>query len=546
VKHLRHTVLAAAALATAAILAFGQEAVDLDAVTRMRLEEFHHSRVMELASELMDGIGPRLTGSPNARKACEWARDKFASWGLTHSHLETWGPFGRGWSDQAACMRMIAPDTEPLIALPRAWTPGTNGPLRARAVLVDIKSKEDFDKYRGKLSGLIVLDGPMREVKPEEGPFERLSPQKLEEISVFPIPSEKPRFSPDEFIKRREFRKQLIAFWMEEKAAAVIEPSRGEGDGTVFVQGGGSYKKDEPAGVPDLEMAIEHYGRIARLLARKVDVELEVDVRTKFYDDDPTSANVIAEIPGTDKKDEVVMLGAHLDSWHGGTGATDNGAGSVVCMEAVRILKALDLRPRRTIRVALWTGEEEGLLGSRAYVAQHFATRPEPTDPTERELPSFLRRERGPLTLKPEQKKVSVYFNLDNGTGKIRGIYLQENAAALPIFRSWMAPFRDLGMNTVTMRDTGGTDHLSFDAVGIPGFQFIQDPIEYESRTHHSNMDVYERLQRDDLMQAAAIMASFVYDAAMRDGMIPRKPLARHEEQHEAESGRRTRTQPSR
>jgi carboxypeptidase Q len=306
----------------------------------------------------------------------------------------------------------------------------------------------------------------------------------------------------------------------------VIDHSRGTaGGGTVFVQSGGSYKPGQTTTVPQLTMALEHWTRIARLLEQKKDVSLELNVQNTFYDDDPNQYDTIAEITGTDKKDEVVMLGAHLDSWHAGTGATDNGAGTIVMMEAVRILRALDIHPRRTIRIGLWSGEEEGLLGSQSYVEHHFGSRPPIDEPLLKDMPTLLRREAGDVTVKPEQAKVSAYFNVDNGSGKIRGVYLQENEAVEPIFKAWMQPFQDLGMTTLTMRDTGGTDHLSFDAVGIPGFQFIQDPLEYETRTHHSNMDVYDRLQPDDLKQAAVIVASFVYDAAMRDQMLPRKPI---------------------
>jgi len=272
-------------------------------------------------------------------------------------------------------------------------------------------------------------------------------------------------------------------------------------------------------------MSIENYGRLTRLLDHNIPVELEIDVRNQFYNSDPNAYNTIAEIPGSDKKDEVVMLGAHLDSWHSGTGATDNAAGSAVVMEAIRILKAIGFKPRRTIRVGLWSGEEQGLLGSHAYVAEHFGSHAPPTDPKELAMPSWLWKDDTPLTLKPEQGKVSAYFNIDNGTGKIRGIYLQENEGVSPIFGTWMEPFKDLGMTTITDRDTGGTDHESFDAVGIPGFQFIQDPVEYMTRTHHSNADTYERIQRDDMMQASVILAAYVYDAAMRDNMLPRKPL---------------------
>ena len=293
------------------------------------------------------------------------------------------------------------------------------------------------------------------------------------------------------------------------------------------MQGGGEYKKSKPmATTPSLSMESEHFGRIARLLDRDVPVELELDVKATFIDEDQMQWNTIAEIPGTDKKDEVVMVGAHLDSWHAGTGATDNGAGSVVAMEVMRILKALNVKPRRTIRIGLWSGEEEGLYGSRAYVDQHFASRP-PMTQEEKDKPWYLQKEKWPLTVKPEHAKLAAYFNLDNGTGKIRGIYAENNAAVVPIFEAWLAPFRDLGATTVTMNTTGGTDHESFDGVGLPGFQFIQDEIEYDTRTHHTNMDLYERLVKKDLEQAAAIMASFAYDAAMRDAMLPRKPMPR-------------------
>jgi carboxypeptidase Q len=305
--------------------------------------------------------------------------------------------------------------------------------------------------------------------------------------------------------------------------------SAGRGDmGTFGVQGGGTWKKGDPVGLPSVNMEPEHFGRVARLLDRSVPVEIELDVKARFIEEDLMQWNTIAEIPGTDKKDEVVMLGAHLDSWQGGTGATDNGAGSVAVMEAMRILKAVGAKPRRTIRVALWSGEEQALYGSKAYVAQHFASRPEPS-PEDKDKPFYLRKKTWPITPKPEHAKLSVYFNLDNGSGKIRGIYSEDNAAVVPIFEDWFEPFHDLGATVVTMNQTGGTDHQSFDDVGLPGFQFVQDQLEYETRTHHTNMDLYERLQKNDLMQASVILASFAYNAAMRDGMMPRKPMPREE-----------------
>ena len=501
------------------------ETVNWDAMSQIRSEGFHNSKVMEIEGQLTDVIGPRLTGSPNLKRANEWTRDQFTEWGLVNSHLESF-PFGRGWSNEYTEVRMVAPQTTPLLAYPKAWTVSTNGVLHAPVVKAKLATQADLDKYKGQLSGKIVLNGEMREIKPQDkAALERYDDKKLAEIAEYQIPGEKPRYNREEAAQRIAFQKTLNQYLMDEHVAAIIDPSRAGEAGLVFVQGGASYEPNTPAGVPSLVMAIENYGRIARLLDRDIPVELEIDVRNTFYDSDPNAYNTIAEIPGTDKKDELVMLGAHLDSWHAGTGATDNAAGSAITMEAVRILKAIGFKPRRTIRIALWTGEEQGLLGSHAYVKDHFGYHVPPTDPKELAMPEWLRKDDTPLDLKPEQAKVSAYFNIDNGTGKIRGVYLQENEAVEPIFGAWMQPFNDLGMNTLTMRNTGGTDHESFDAVGIPGFQFIQDPVEYMTRTHHSNADVYERIQREDMMQAAVILAAYVYDAAMRDNMLPRKPL---------------------
>ena len=501
------------------------ETVNWELMSQIRSEGFHNSKVMEIESQLTDVIGPRLTGSPNMKRANEWTRDQFTEWGLTNSHLESF-PFGRGWSNECTEVRMVAPQATPLLAYPKAWTVSTNGVLHAPVVKAKLATKEDLDRYKGQLSGKIVLNAEMREVKPQDKPaLERYDDKKLTEIAQYDIPSEKPRFNREEVAQRVAFQKTLNQYLMDEHVAAIIDPSRAGEAGLVFVQGGASYEPNTPAGVPSLVMAIENYGRLTRLLDRNIPVELEIDVRNTFYDSDPNAYNTVAEIPGTDKKDELVMLGAHLDSWHAGTGATDNAAGSAITMEALRILKTIGFKPRRTIRVALWSGEEQGLLGSHAYVKDHFGSHLPPTDPKELAMPEWLRKEDTPVILKPEQGKVSAYFNVDNGTGKIRGVYLQENEAVEPIFGAWMQPFNDLGMTTLTMRNTSGTDHESFDSVGIPGFQFIQDPVEYMTRTHHSNADVYERIQREDMMQAAVILAAYVYDAAMRDNMLPRKPL---------------------
>jgi carboxypeptidase Q len=509
------------------IALWSQEKVDLEMITRIRYEGFRNSKVMEIASGLMDGIGPRLTGSPNMKRANEWTRDQLTSFGLSNAHLESWGPFGRGWANEFVSVRMTSPDVAPLIAYAKAWTPGTNGVLKGKCIRVKIEDKKDFEKYKGKLAGLIAIFGPDPEVKTITQPmFERLGDKELADISQYPIPSEKPSFRLRQYLKRMQFTKDLNKFLADEKVLALVDHGYGSfGGGTVFVQSGGTWKTGETVTVPGITVALEQWDRIARLLEQKKDVELEMNVTNTFSDADPMQYNTVAEIPGTDKRVELVMVGAHLDSWHSGTGATDNGAGSVVMMEVMRILKALDVKPRRTIRIALWSGEEQGLLGSQNYVQQHFGSRPPIDEPDFKGMPTLLRREAGPVTVKPEQANVSAYFNVDNGSGKIRGVYLQENEAEAPLFEAWMQPFKDLGMTTLTMRNTGGTDHLSFDAVGIPGFQFIQDPLDYETRTHHSNMDVYDRLQADDLKQAAVIVASFVYNAAMRDSMLPRKPI---------------------
>jgi len=509
-------------------------AVDYDMVSRIRDEGISRSQVMETVAHLTDVIGPRLTGSPAMRKANDWTKDRLQSFGLQNARLESWGPFGRGWSFDHANVRMIAPLSAPLLALPKAWTPSTNGAVRAKALRAKIETEEDMEKWRGKLAGaLVFLSAPRELLAPEKALFSRYSNDQLEDLERFAIPraGEDPERRPGQPPVDREaqrkrylFQQKLREYLVAEKAAAAVEIS--DRDGTViWVTGGGSRYADENPGVPSLVMAAEHYNRVCRLLDKKVEVELEVDVKAQFHDGDETAWNTIAEIPGTDKNPEVVMIGAHLDSWHAGTGATDNAAGSATAMEAVRILQALGVKPKRTIRIALWSGEEQGLLGSRAYVSQHFASRPEPTDPKEARLPRFLRPERGPLTVKPEHARLYAYFNLDNGTGKIRGVYTQQNAGAAPIFEAWLKPFADLGARAVTQRNTSGTDHLSFDRVGLPGFQFIQDQADYPTRTHHTNLDVYDRLQREDLIQASVVMASFVYHAAMREGPFPRKAL---------------------
>jgi hypothetical protein len=516
------------------------EKIDLTMYQRIREEGLQHSHVMEYASALTDDIGPRLTGSPNMAKANAWTRDQLAAMGCVNAHLEDWGEFGMGWQQLNTWVRMTSPDTAVLIAQATPWSPSTNGAVSGEAVYVNIQEEKDFEKYRGKLAGKIVFLGEMRDVPPVDKPlFERYSEKELEEIAQYPVSDREGRDMQARlrmYLQRYQLVDKIAQFLADEKALAVVRPSRdgkdgGGSGGTIFDDNGAAlgrqpYLADHKVKVPVVVMAIENYGRVYRLLQAHVPVTIEMDVETKFTGEHEHGYDTIAEIPGTDPKlkDEIVMVGGHLDSWIAGTGATDNGAGSVVAMEVMRILKALDVHPRRTIRIALWSGEEEGLFGSRGYVKQHFGFAPPLETPDQKALPEFLRKT-GSLEIKPEQKLVSAYFNVDNGSGRIRGVYLQENAAVAPIFAQWIAPLKDLGVTTLSMRNTGGTDHLSFDAVGIPGFQFIQDDLDYESRTHHSNMDTYERLQAADLKQIATVEAIFVYNAAMRDQMLPRKPL---------------------
>jgi carboxypeptidase Q len=517
------------------------EKLDLTMYQRIREEGLTHSHIMEYGSALADDIGPRLTGSPNMAKANAWTRDQFTAMGCVNAHLEDWGEFGLGWQQLNTWVRMTAPDTAVFIAQATPWSPATNGSVSGDAVLVNIQDDKDFDQYKGKLAGKAVLLGEMREVPPvDKALFERYDEKQLQELADYTLsaaPGADPQARLRAYQQRTRMVDKIAKFLADEKAAFVIRPSRdaphgGGSGGTIFDDNGAAlgrtpYVKEHAVQIPVVVVAIENYGRVYRLLQAHVPVTLEANVETKFTGDHEHGFDTVAEIAGTDPalKDELVMVGGHLDSWIAGTGATDNGAGSIVGMEVMRILKALDVHPRRTIRVALWSGEEEGLFGSRGYTKQHFGSAALSTDPDQLALPEFMRRAAGPLDVKPEQKLVSGYFNVDNGSGKIRGIYLQENAGVGPIFAQWMAPLKDLGVTTMTMKNTGGTDHLSFDAVGIPGFQFIQDDLDYETRTHHSNMDTYERLQPADLKQIATVEAIFVYNAAMRDQMLPRKPL---------------------
>jgi carboxypeptidase Q len=515
------------------------ESLDLGMYNAIRDEGLEHSHVMDYAGGLVDGIGPRLTGSPNMAKANAWTRDQLTKMGCVNAHLEDWGEFGMGWQQVNTWVRMVEPDTAIFVAQATPWSPSSNGPVKAEAISVVINDEADIAKYKGKLGGKIVLLGMTREVPSTDKPFfERNTEKDLKELEAYPVENGNADTQAriDRYMKRMALTRKVLPFLTEEKPAGIIVPSRdgknGGGTGIIFDDNGAAlgrtpYHRDTAVPFPVVVTQIESYGRVYRLLKHNVPVTIEMNVETKFSGDHEHGFNTIAEIPGTDPKlkDEVVMVGGHLDSWIAGTGATDNGAGSIVALEVMRILTSLKAKPRRTIRIALWSGEEEGLFGSHGYAKEHFGSYPLSTAPDQVNLPEFIRKPAGPLAVKPEQKMVSAYFNVDNGTGKIRGIYTQSNGAVYSIFKQWMEPLADLGVTSITNQDTGGTDHLSFDAVGVPGFQFIQDDADYETRTHHSNMDTYEHLVPGDLKQIATVEAIFVYNAAMRDNMIPRKPF---------------------
>ena len=526
-KRIGWTLALAAGIAASGVLQAQQ--VDLDMTGRIRQEAMQRSQVMATLDHLTDRIGPRLTNSPSYARASEWTRGKLSEWGMSNVHEEHVDDLGRGWEFKNASVLMLGPRPMPLHALPKAWTPGTAGPVEGEAVFAKLDSKADLDKWRGKLRGKVVFTDALRPYKPGvQADFHRHDDKSLEDLIAFPVPRQ--RSDADRardaaaFKERMEFAPLLNQFLVDEGVLATVGISSWD-NGIVRVMGGGSRKGTEADGVASFIMIAEHYNTVMRALDAKAPVRLRLDSDARFT---TTSSgpgyNVIAEIPGTGpKRNEIVMIGAHLDSWHAGSGANDNGAGVAVMMEAMRILKAVGARPNRTIRIGLWTGEEQGLLGSRAHVERHFARYPEPADPVERALPVSMRTDKGRLQKLPGYERFSVYFNLDNGSGKIRGVYGQENLAAAPIFESWLKPFNDLGATIVTQRNTGSTDHIAFDAVGLPGFQFVQDRLDYFSNVHHTHLDVQDHASEDDLKQASAIVAAFAYNAAMMNERFPRK-----------------------
>jgi hypothetical protein len=522
---MRRTVFVLALTAAATAFPTAQaERLDLATIGRIREEGLTRSQVMDHISWLSDVFGPRLTGGPGIMQASEWTLKKFTEWGLANPHRETW-PFGKGWSLVRFSAHMIEPQVQPLIGFPGSWTPGTKGTITADVVRAPIDSDADFEKYRGRLAGKIVLTQPPRAVALLEGPIVlRMGDKEFEEAATTPIPQARGGRG-GRGGAGPAFRDRVLQFYKSEGVVALFDRgsdsymSAGGSDmswqqqrvdgGTIFPTGGGSRGADAGSGLPSVTLAVEHYNRMARVLDKSLPVKVELDVETTFHDETtPNGFNIVAEIPGTDPvlKDEIVLIGAHFDSVAASTGATDNATGCGAMMEAMRILKAVGAKPRRTIRIALWGGEEEGLLGSRAYVREHFA------DPAT-------------MQLKPGHAKLSAYFNSDNGTGRVRGVWLQSNLAVRPIFEQWIEPLRDLGVVALGPRSVASTDHASFDAVGLPAFQFMVDRLEYNSRSHHSNMDTFDRVQRDDMVQQAVVIAVFAYNAAMRDEKLPRKAL---------------------
>jgi hypothetical protein len=542
------------------------EKVDTIMINKIKDEGLKKSQVMDILSVLSDVYGPRLAGSPDYKEAATWASQKLSSWGMQNVHLEKSGPFAKGWALKRFYMTALQPKGFPITAFPKAWTPGIKGSVTTDVVFLNAKNEAELEGYKGKLKGKIVLISPVREIAahfeaegrrltdaellkmanaglPEagggrRGQFGQMTPAARDSMMRAMIKQTQP--DADEATITRIIAERTEAqtigpkkleFCQKEGALVVLDAGRGDG-GTIFVASAtvpqptgtpfneriNAYDAKAPQIVPQVSVAAEQYNRLARMIldGQKVKVEMALDVAWTPAD---SSFNIIAEIPGTDLKDQVVMLGGHFDSWHGGTGATDDGTGVAAAMEAVRILQTLGVKPRRTIRVGLWAAEEEGLIGSRSYVGQHFG---EPAGGGG--MAAMMGGGGGEVKLKPEAEKFSVYFNHDNGSGKFRGIYLQGNEATRSIFRAWLAPFASMGATTISLQNTGGTDHLSFVNIGLPGFQFIQDPLEYDTRTHHSTADVFERVQADDMKQAATIMAAFIYNAAMRDEMFPRKP----------------------
>jgi len=516
------------------------EVLDLATIDRIRDEGLNNSHIMEYASGLFDGVGPRLTASPDFVKAQEWSLDQLRRMGASNPHTESWGEFGMGWRQIGTSVLMTAPSTATILAQATPWSPATAGEVTGEVIAVpDLKEEKDFDAWKGKLAGKVILYGEAPKINPSPGELlKHYDAAKLEHFRTYPLDGDQsdsfilpndPAFWEKEF-KERAFLEKVGRFFADEHALAVLRRGGSGGilhDDTNASLGWFVYRPEHKQAIPSAVIANEAFGRMHRLISHKVPVSVRLNIVTQFFGDHEPGNSVIAEIPGTAPglKDQVVMLGGHLDSWIAGTGATDDGAGSIIALEALRILRAANVQPRRTIRIALWGGEEQGLFGSAGYVSSHFGTPTYSTKPEEQVVPEFLRQQTGPITVKPDHPKLDAYFNTDNGGGKFLGIFTEENSATAAIFQQWLPVVSDLGFSTISLRNSGSTDHVPFVQVGLPGFQFIQDPRDYETRSAHSNQDTYERLSEADMKQAATIMAIFVYNTAQRDEMLPRNPL---------------------
>ncbi|WND02817.1 M20/M25/M40 family metallo-hydrolase [Temperatibacter marinus] len=503
------------------------EKIDLEVMTAIRHEGFVNSQVMKTLTHLTDKIGSRLTGSPAMREANDWTLAKLQEWGLKNAHLEPFD-FGRGWTFEHVSIAMTAPKVVSLQGIPVSWHPGTQGEIEAEVIHINTSNLANLKKYEGKLKGKIVAISSKKKIRdPREKMKERLSEDRLDEMTAFKVPNKvgEELFPIDMFASMINKAGKIDAFLKKEGALASVNGSWR--DAALINATAYNLRKGFTPEIPQVMLSAESYNRILRRLENGEPVKIKMNVGATFYDADPNGYNTIAEIPGSGrKKSEIVMAGAHLDSWFMGDGAVDNGAGVAVVMEAIRILKALNIKPKRTIRVGLWSGEEQGLYGSLEHVFKHYADFPKAdVESRKRMAPTFQRDFKAAPSVKKAHEKFSVYYNLDNGSGKIRGIYAEHNSAAAAIFKQWLAPFKDLDAKTVTLNRTSGTDHLSFQMIGLPGYQFIQDPLDYGSRLHHTQIDVIDHVEEADLKQASVIMAAFIYNAAMRDERMPRKPM---------------------
>lgn len=527
--------------ASSAIAQVSTENIDTSVIAKIKNEGLNHSQAYSIISTLCDVYGQRLNWSPEYKNAAVWAASQLNSWGISNVHFENWAPLGKGWSLKKFSLSATSPLNYPIIAYPKAWSPGLDKAIEASTIYLDVKSESDLENYKGKLKNKFVLISPLEEIKPHfEADAKRDVDSVLLKMANASASAQRQRRggstdsnSMQKRLQEAQLNAKKIELCQSEGAIALLSSGRAD-DGTVAVMSASTYKMpastsdlfgskvniydaDAPKVLPQIAISAEQYNRIFRVLQKGVAVKLEMNFKVEFTLAD-SAFNIIAEIPGSDLKDEIVLIGGHFDSWHTGTGASDNATGTTVALEAIRIIKQLGLQPRRTIRIGLWGGEEQGLLGSRAYVKQHLAER-EVSDNS-----SSAGANSGALIKKSEFEKFSVYFNDDNGAGKFRGINLQGNEAVRPIFRAWLTAINDPSAQTISPQNTGGTDHLSFDGVGVPAFQFIQDPLDYFIRSWHTNMDVLERVPEEDLKQSATMMAIFAYNAAMRDNLIPRKP----------------------